>query len=104
MFNKTLICAAIAAMGCGFAGQAMAGAAGASGAKINLLVEQAARTSWDLDLSGLMAFNPATGALSFDAANFVSTSDSLGGWSATKVDTAFNVAGVATKFEDSSET
>ncbi|MEC5386796.1 PEP-CTERM sorting domain-containing protein [Uliginosibacterium sp. H3] len=81
MFKKTLVSIAIASLGCSFAGQAMAGAAAASGQQIGIVV-QGDNGSWNLDLSALMSFNAATGAFAFDSSKVAApVSDAQGEWS-----------------------
>jgi hypothetical protein len=82
MFNKTLVCVAIASLGSGFASQAIAGSAASAGQNLGIVVQDQGGSSWNLNLTGLMTYNAATGALSFDASKVATpVGDALGEWS-----------------------
>ena len=81
MFNKTILVIAVASLGSGFAGQALAGAAAGANQSVNMRVQQDGG-DWNLNLTGLMTFNAATGDLSLDASKVTApVSDALGQWS-----------------------
>jgi hypothetical protein len=82
MLNKTLVFVAVASLGSGFAGQALAGAATGAGQQLGMLVQTEGGSSWNLDLTSLVSFNATTGALAFNPAGLTSpVGDALGEWS-----------------------
>jgi hypothetical protein len=81
MYTKYVVAMAVMAMSSGLTGQAAAGVAPNGTQNLSMLVQQDGGSSWNLNLSGLMAYDAATGGLSLDSSKLSSpVSDALGQW------------------------
>lgn len=81
MYPKKVVALALLAMTSGFIGQAAAGVAPNGTQNLSMLVQQDGGSSWNLNLSGLMVYDAATGGLSLDSSKLSSpVSDALGQW------------------------